>query len=304
MKRQSLKLVVVAVLVSLAASGLGSLGHGSPLSPTMEPADKAAAPHVVFVTGDDEYRSEITMPMLARILEERHGFKCTVCRAVNPTTGQKEPKFKRNIAGLEALANADLAVFYLRFRELPPEQLERILEFVRSGKPTVGLRTTTHAFLYPADNPQSRWNDGFGIEVFGQKWLRHHGHDSSTQVSLAVRDHPICRGVPPEWHCRSWLYHVTPLVGDCSSIALGAAVKGTKSDGQRFGTANPVAWTKTHQGGRVFFTTLGHPSDFEHEATRRLVLQGIFWSLGREADIPEAGLAAEPLEPFVAPPTW
>ena len=28
-------------------------------------------PHIVFVVGDDEYRSEITMPLMAKILEEQ-----------------------------------------------------------------------------------------------------------------------------------------------------------------------------------------------------------------------------------------
>ena len=34
--------------------------------------------HIVFVTGDEEYRSEEGLPMLAQILAVRHGFKCTV----------------------------------------------------------------------------------------------------------------------------------------------------------------------------------------------------------------------------------
>lgn len=263
-----------------------------------------APPHVVFVSGDDEYRSEITMPMLARILQERHGYRCTVCYAVNSATGQNEPKFKNNIVGLEALRSADVAVFYLRYRALPPEQLQFILDYAAAGKPMVGLRTTTHAFLYPERDAQVKWNDAFGLEIFGQKWLRHHGHDSSTLVSVAVKDHPACRGLPAEWHCRSWLYHVTPLEGDCTPLLLGAAVKGETPEGARFGTANPVAWTKTHRGGRVFFTTLGHPADFETAATRRLVLQGIVWALGKENDIPAGGLDAEPRSPYVAPPTW
>lgn len=266
------------------------------------PADRP--PVVVFVTGDDEYRSEITMPMLAEILEHRHGWRCQVCYAVNETTGVREPKYKRNIVGLEALATADVAVIYLRFRSLPRPQLQCILDYAAAGKPLVGLRTSTHAFLYPPGVPESKWNDDFGRLVFGQKWLRHHGHDSSTLVSVALRDHPITRGLPAEWFCRSWLYHVIPLEGDCVPLLLGAAVKGTQPDGQRFGTPNPVAWTKTYRGGRVFFTTLGHPADFEQLPTRRLVLQGIFWAAGKETDIPDHGLNADPVTPYSAPPTW
>ncbi len=47
--------------------------------------------HIVFVTGDEEYRSEEAMPMLAQILAIRHGFKCTVLFALDPTDGTIDP---------------------------------------------------------------------------------------------------------------------------------------------------------------------------------------------------------------------
>lgn len=257
-------------------------------------------PHVVFVTGDCEYRSEITMPMLATILEAKHGMKCTVCVAREGK--ELKPKYLKNIEGLEALATADLAVFYIRYRQLPEDQLQRILDYVGSGKPIVGLRTTTHAFRYDAA-PHNRWNDGFGQEVFGQKWIRHHGHDSSTNVYLALKDHPICRGVEPEFHCRSWLYQVMPLHGDCTPLLFGAAVKGEKPAREIFGTPNPVAWTRTYGKARVFFTTLGHPKDFESESVRRLLINGMYWALGMEEKIPAAGCNADIQGEYIAPPT-
>jgi hypothetical protein len=109
-------------------------------------ADK---PHVVFVTGDDEYRSEETMPALAKVLESKYGMRCSVAYA-RPT-----PQTKNNIEGLQALKTADLMVVYLRFRELPDDQLKLILDYTDSGKPMVGLRTATHAFRYPACVGQS-----------------------------------------------------------------------------------------------------------------------------------------------------
>ncbi|HEX2311739.1 MAG TPA: hypothetical protein VHH91_13600, partial [Vicinamibacterales bacterium] len=168
-----------------------------------------AKPHIVFVTGDDEYRSEITMPMIAAILEARHGLRTSIARAV------PRPQTKDNIEGLEALDTADLMVMYTRFRALPDDQLHRILAFTGSGKPLIGFRTTTHAFLYPEGSPHRVLNDGFGHDVFGQNWITHHGHESSTRVALhqPSRGHPILRGVTP-FHARSWLYHVAPLHGD------------------------------------------------------------------------------------------
>src|SRR5690606_16001795 len=115
------------------------------LTPGEARAQEGEAPHVVFVTGDHEYRSEITMPLIAGILEAHHGFRTTVLYAVDEN-GERDPKADRSIEGLESLRDADLAVFYLRWRTLPDEQMDEILEYVHSGRPIVGLRTTTHAF--------------------------------------------------------------------------------------------------------------------------------------------------------------
>ena len=80
-----------------------------------------ARPRVVFVTGDHEYSSEETMPIIASELEKRYGMMTTVLKSY-PDENAEE-----NIPGLEALSEADLAVFYLRWRRLPKEQIEHIL---------------------------------------------------------------------------------------------------------------------------------------------------------------------------------
>ena len=120
---------------------------------TNEAPAQGRVPHVVFVTGDDEYRSEITMPMIAEILEARHGIKTSVAYA------RPIPQTKDNIEGLEALDSADLMVMFTRFRALPDDQLARITKYVASGKPIVGLRTSTHAFLYPEGSAHVALND-------------------------------------------------------------------------------------------------------------------------------------------------
>src|SRR5215467_13263708 len=61
--------------------------------------------HVVFVTGDEEYRSEESMPQLARILA-RLGCRCTVCFSIDAKTGVIDPGVRDHIPGLEALDKA------------------------------------------------------------------------------------------------------------------------------------------------------------------------------------------------------
>ena len=270
------------------------------LTTTWAAKPKKPGPHVVFVTGDDEYRSEITMPFIADLLERQKPvkFKCTVLYAFDPETGKRDPKYKQNIEGLEALKTADLAVFFVRFRALPDEQLKLILDYANSGKPIVGLRTSTHAFLYPSGHKNAKYNDDFGREVFGQKWITHHGHKSTTDVWVIpeMTDHPILRGIyaikETPFHCSSWLYHVTPLGSDCKPLLLGKSINSDKIDKQdKYPLTQPVAWTNTYKGTRVFFTTLGHPKDFEDDSMRRLLVNGIYWALG--LDVPEGGANVE-----------
>ena len=240
-------------------------------------------PRVVFVTGDDEYRSEYSMPAIAKILEAKHGLRTSVAYA-RPT-----PRTPTNIEGLEALKTADLAVFFLRWRRLPESQLQLVLDYVNSGKPLVGLRTTTHSFLYPKGDRYEYLNDGFGREIFGQKWIRHHGHTSTTDVSIVGEqaNHPILRGVERSFHVPSWLYVVNPLEGDCAPLLVGRAVNPQGKDAG----PQPVAWTKTYKGAPVFFTTLGHPDDFRVTSMRRLLVNAILWALGR--DVPAGGAEVE-----------
>ena len=259
---------------------------------------QARSPHVVFVTGDDEYRSEITMPMIAAILEKKYGMRTSVA------ISRPIPQTKTNIEGLEALETADLMVMFLRFRALPDDQLARITKYVDSGKPVVGLRTSTHAFLYPEGSPHTALNDGFGRDVFGQKWITHHGNKSTTDVAVHAdsAQHPILRGVAP-FQARSWLYHVLPLNGPATVLLDGTSLNSQQTaKAAQYPPHQPVAWTREHKGARVFFTTLGHPTDFTQESMRRLVVNGILWALGK--DVPGGGADATPITPYVAPESF
>src|SRR6267143_1768732 len=107
-----------------------------------------AGKHIVFLSCDEEYRSEEGLPQLAKILAVRHGFKCTVLFSVNPADGTIDPNNQNNIPGIEALDHADMCVMLLRFRELPDNKMKHFVDFLNAGKPILGLRTSTHAFAY------------------------------------------------------------------------------------------------------------------------------------------------------------
>jgi len=239
-------------------------------------------PLVVFVTGDHEYSSESTMPLLAAELEKHYGFRTIVLKA-SPDYNAEE-----NIPGLEALKQADLAVFFLRWRRLPAEQVKHIEDYLKSGKPLVGFRTSTHAFNYPKGHELEKWN-AFAQLAFnappgwgGSSNHTHYGHKSTTDVTVipeAAGD-PILTGVDKNFHVASWLYKVLPdyPIKGSKWLLMGHSINPDKKDA----IDNPVAWTGTNSyGAKFFITTLGHPEDFDVEPFQRLVVNSIHWASGK-----------------------
>lgn len=264
--------------------------------------------HIVFVTGDDEYRSEEGMPMMARLLARRHGFTSTVLFAIDPKTGAIKPDEQKNIPGLEKLAQADLMVLFTRFRQLPDEQMKHILDYAESGRPIVALRTATHPFNYAKDStsPFRKWSwnsrepgfeGGFGRKVLGETWVSHHGahNKESTRGVIApdAKDHPLVRGCGDIWGPTD-VYGVR-LPADCKPIVLGQVVAGMKPgdppvEGRKNNPMMPVAWTRSYawpdgKANRIFVTTLGASQDLESEGLRRLLVNACYWALGLE--VPE-----------------
>jgi len=277
-----------------------------------------APPHIVFVVGDEEYRSEESMPMLGEILKREMGAKISIAYSID-SAGYIDPNRSDHIEGLEALKTADLMVMFTRFRALPDDQLNNILDYAESGKPMVGFRTTTHAFRYldeteKLDTSKIYLYNQWPIDVFGQKWITHHGHfddgnNPLTALTKLDEAHPILRGFEP-FPAYSWLYHVDggdyQLGGNPHLLIEGRSLKSNHEMNDRldqFPITNPVAWTKTYKGksgieARVFFTTLGHPYDFKSEEMRQLALNGIYWALGKEDAIPTDGINPELVSPY------
>ena len=219
----------------------------------------ARKPRVVFVCGDHEYSGEFTLPLLGRELAS-HGLDCVTVKSSPDQNGETD------IPGLDVLETADLAVFFLRWRRLPASQLAHIEKYMKAGKPMFGFRTSSHSFNYPKGDPLFAWN-AWGSEAFGAPPGRggdghpHFGHEASTDVTVippAVK-HPILAGVAQTFHVRSWLYRVLPKwpPPEATQLLMGKCIKPNKP-----AEDNPVAWTwKNKHGGKVFFTTMGHPEE-------------------------------------------
>lgn len=264
---------------------------------------------IVLVSGDEEYRSEEALPMLAKILSQRFGFDCTVLFSLDPGTENINPVFQQNIPGLEQLAGADLMIMFTRFRELPDAQMKYVDEYLQAGKPVIGMRTATHAFNYSRDKSSkyakydfqsttAGWEDGFGRVVLGETWINHHGIHGKEGTRALINGieqdakNPILNGVKDIW-CPTDVYTVRQLAPGSNVLVYGQSTNGMNATApvNLDKSVMPVAWTRTYsinpgKQGRVFATTMGAAVDLQSEDLRRLIVNAVFWTTGLEANVP------------------
>lgn len=251
--------------------------------------------HIVFLAGDEEYRSEEGLPQMAKILAYRHGFKCTVLFSIN-AKGEIDPNEHHNQPGLKALDTADLVVMLLRFRDWPDKQMSHFDRYVQRGKPIIALRTSTHAFdiksgLYEKYGWQSKtWVGGFGKQILGETWISHWGeHGQQSTRGVAVGEHTILTGVQGVFGTTD-VYEAHPP-SESQVIMVGEVVQGvnpqdTIAVGEKRNSLGnlqdindpmmPIAWVR----GNRLTCTMGAATDLLNEGLRRLVVNGTYWSLG------------------------
>ena len=263
--------------------------------------------HLVFLAGDHEYRSEETLPALARIMARHYGFRCSLFFTTNPQTGFIEPG-SSHVAGLEALNTADLMVVFLRFQDFPDAEMQHIADYLERGGPVVGLRTATHAFQikrpdakflkYTWKGGDPSYPGGFGRQILGETWVSHYGrnHKQSSRLLLQPdqKDHPILRGVRDVW-VQSGGYTADPTEGT-TVLALGQILDGMTPDSPPAADKEqlPVAWYRTYtsasgKSGRVFTTTHGASEDLLNDGFRRMLVNAVLWAAGLEGGIQPNG---------------
>lgn len=258
--------------------------------------------HIVFLSGDEEYRSEEGLPMLAKILATRHGFKCTVLFSLNPADGTIDPTVQTNTPGLAALDSADLCVMLLRFREWPDAEMKHFVDYLNRGKPVIALRTSTHAFAYSRNkqSPYARfsyndkqWPGGFGQQVLGETWINHHGSHGKQSTRGVTNDemkaHPILRGVTDIWG-PSDVYGVVHLPTNATVLVWGQVLTGMKPndpplEGPKNTPMMPVVWVRDYVGENgktspIVTTTMGASEDLESAGLRRLLVNACYSSVG------------------------
>ena len=302
-------------LFFFVASALTALAHPVPESAKWLTYPGGEGPgkgkHIVLIAAEQEYRSEQSMPMLAKILSAHHGFDCTVLFSVNekgevdptapvyPEKGKESEFQPHHIPGLEHLASADCVIFLLRLLTLPANEQEHLVKYIDSGKPFIALRTANHGFRgqlpYKIGGKQVRW----GEDVLGGTFLGHHGRwqADSTRGTIveAQKNHPIVAGVSDIWG-NSDVYRTykegAALPADCTALVWGQPLMGRNPEDAPNTKLEPlpVVWFKNWQtsGGksaRVLHSTMGSGTDMKNAGLRRLIINGAYWGMGMEAAI-------------------
>jgi type 1 glutamine amidotransferase len=231
--------------VSAVAAALGSslsAGAGAPAA--------ASRPlELCLVSGSFEYHSDQSLAALETYLVEKYPVRCS--RAFAPSEDR--------LPGLENLDRADCMLLFTRRLTIQGEPLERVKRFCQRGGAILGLRTASHAFQH--------WLE-LDKEVLGGDYQGHYGNQLLPQIELVgpQKEHPVLSGVAP-FRAGGSLYKNPAPAKDVTVLLTGKIP----------GHTEPVAWTRRQHGGRVFYTSLGHPDDFRQPGFLKLLANALFW---------------------------
>ena len=262
-------------------------------------ADENEKPHAVFVVGTLHYSPELTMPVFAKELE-RFGFRTTVVMG----EGNPEKKTQNVLPGIEALDEADVAIFFMRFLNLPDKEWQPIEDYLKSGKPVIGLRTATHSFRYPKGHKRFEWNVGFGRRALGNPWIVHQSSETKISVVEKALKHPIMTHVTKrQWVSPGTLY-LTRLSDGAIPLVMGSGKGRARTINRSVGKVDVkpheedvVAWAWENEwGGKVFGTSFGHPGDFAEESFVRMMLNAVHWSVDRPLPDADAKISTWKIE--------
>lgn len=150
-------------------------------------------------------------------------------------------------------------------------QQEAMQRFIRAGNGFVGIHSAADTeYDWP-------WYGGLVGAYFK-------GHPAVQQATILVTDrtHPATRHLPARWvRTDEWYDYTTNPRGRVhvlmtldESTYTGANMTGGRLD-------HPIAWCHEYDGGRAFYTGLGHTAEtFAEPAFRDHLLGGILWAAG------------------------
>ncbi|MGJ8695624.1 MAG: hypothetical protein ACSHYF_04855 [Verrucomicrobiaceae bacterium] len=253
---------------------------------------------IVLISGDEEYRSEESMPMLGKILAQKHGFDCTVLFSWSKDGTYIDPNNAGGVKGWDHLDSADLIIVGTRMRSLNGTDRAHMTKYLNAGKPVIGYRTATHAFKGKEAFGTISQND-WGLKILGETWVSHHGKHKGEGARAVIEKgrekHPVLNSVSYIF-APSDVYGVKHLTEADTILLRGLVTETLDPDsipvaGDKNDPAMPLAWLHPYTApdgkttGTSFCTTAGASVDFLSEDLRRLVVNATYHLL--DLKVPE-----------------
>ena len=166
---------------------------------------------------------------------------------------------QEDLNALENLEPYDVLVFHYTVGEISDAQRDGLSKWLAGGKGFVGIHSAADSFR---TDPDFR-------NLVGGYFITHPRY-RQYQVSVKDAEHPITAGLEEEFMVEDeqYILDYDPRV----HVLTSALWKGD---------AVPVAWTKNHGEGRVFYQALGHdPKACEHPVFKQMLVQGTLWAAG------------------------
>ena len=206
-----------------------------------------------MLSGSFEYDSEASLAIFRDYIEKNHPVQATQIIYQSEDDDQS----------LEPLQDTDVVLVFTRRLNTTGKALDYFKTYCAEGRPIVGVRTASHAY--------QKWLD-FDKDVLGGDYQGHYGAGpiAHAEINPSAKDHPILQGIS-DFDSYGSLYKNPTIAADTTLLLTGKTEEHTE----------PVAWTRSHHGGRVFYTSLGHQRDFEVEMFLRLLAKAVLWAGGR-----------------------
>lgn len=145
-------------------------------------------------------------------------------------------------------------------------QQESLREYMRAGGGFVGV----HA----AADTEYDW--AWYGELVGARFLSHSVPQSGV-LSIVDRQHPSTVDLPNPWVRFDEWYNFQRDPAEVARILV--TIDERSYSGGQMGDRHPISWAREFEGGRSWYTAMGHtPESYADESFRRHLLGGILWA--------------------------
>jgi type 1 glutamine amidotransferase len=173
----------------------------------------------------------------------------------------------RRLLTADGLSPYRAVVFANTTGSLPVPDLPAFLSWIERGNGFVGIHSASDTYH---DQPAY-------LTMLGGEFTTH-GAIVEAEVRVDDASHPAASHLAPSFRISDEFYRFGRLDAGMRRLLSLARDPG---DGAGASGDMPLAWTKSHGTGRVFYTALGHRSELWQDVRyRRHILEGIRWALG------------------------